>query len=238
MEAFIMIRIAIVEDEKQSSDLLCQMISRYASETETDMETVAYPSAVAFLTNYQASFDIVFMDIEMPYLNGMEGAAKLREIDHTTLLIFATNLGQMAAMGYSVEAFDFIVKPISYEILRDKLKRAVLRLKQNRINNVSFKSRGAIITLPSSEIRYLEVRNHQMIIHADSGDYPVYGAMSGMCRQLEPLGFSLCNSCYLVNLRFVRKVEKYSVTVGADVLQISHPRKKAFLQALNDYIGG
>lgn len=233
-----MIRIAIVDDEKQASDLLRQLLLRYSSETKTEIETVSFSGAVTFLTNYQASYDIVFMDIEMPHMNGMEGAARLREIDHTTLLIFATNLGQMAAMGYSVEAFDFIVKPVSYEILREKMNRAVRRLEQSRINNVSFSSDGAKITMPASEIHYLEVRDHQLVYHTDSGDYPSYGTMSAMCRQLEPLGFSLCNNCYLVNLRFVRKVEKFTVTVGTAELQISRPRKKAFLQALNDYIGG
>ena len=233
-----MYRIAIVDDEREAAETLRGMIQRYAEDTGTPIETVLYANAVLFLTNYQANFDMVFMDIEMPYLNGMEGAARLREIDHTTLLIFATNLGHMAAMGYSVEAFDFVVKPFKYEMLRGKLKRAFERIERSRVCNVSFNSDGARLTMPASEIRYVEVADHQLVYHTDSGDYPAYGTMTRVREQLEPLGFSLCNNCYLVNLRFVRKVEKYSVTVGSDVLQISHPRKKAFLQALNDYIGG
>ena len=233
-----MIRIAIVDDEREAAEALQGMISRYAEEKGVAIETILFSNAVLFLTNYQANYDIVFMDIEMPYLNGMEGAAKLREIDHTTLLIFATNLGHMAAMGYTVEAFDFVVKPFSYDTLSGKLKRAFDRLERSKVLNVSFSSDGARLNMPHSEIRYLEVMDHQLIFHTDSGNYPVYGTMAKMREQLEPLGFSLCNNCYLVNLRFVRKVEKYTVTVGNDVLQISRPRKKAFLQALNDYIGG
>lgn len=233
-----MYRIAIVDDEAGAADGLRALIARYAAEVGLDVETVWYATAVAFLSNYQANFDIVFMDIEMPYLNGMEGAAKLREIDHTTLLIFATNLGQMAAQGYTVEAFDFIVKPIAYETLRFKLKRAFERLAREKGRNVTFASDGAKFVMPASEIQYLEVADHQLVFHTDSGNYPVYGTMAKMREQLEPLGFFMCNSCYLVNLRFVRKVEKYAVTVGNDVLQISHPRRKAFLQALNEYIGG
>ena len=233
-----MLRIAIVDDERDAAEALQGLLARYAGETGIAIETVLFSNAVAFLTNYQANYDIVFMDIEMPYLNGMEGAARLREIDRTTLLIFATNLGHMAAMGYSVDAFDFVVKPVSYETLRGRMKRAVERLERDKVCNVSFNSDGARMTMPASEIRYLEVADHKLLFHTDTGLYPAYGTMAKMRQQLEPLGFSLCNNCYLVNLRFVRKVEKYTVTVGADVLQISHPRKKAFLQALNDYIGG
>ena len=233
-----MLRIAIVDDEKAAVDTLDGMISRYAKETGVAMETVRFSNAVAFLTNYQANYDIVFMDIEMPHLSGMEGAERMRQLDHTTLLIFATNLGHMAAMGYSVDAFDFVVKPFSYETLCGKLRRALERLEKNKVHNVSFSSEGARFNMPHSEIRYLEIIDHQLIFHTDSGNYPVYGTMAKMREQLEPLGFCLCNNCYLVNLRFVRRVEKYMVTVGNDVLQISRPRKKAFLQALNDYLGG
>ena len=233
-----MVRIAIVDDEREAAEALDGMISRYAKEAGVAIDTILFSNAVLFLTNYQANYDIVFMDIEMPHLNGMEGAERMREIDHTTLLIFATNLGHMAAMGYSVEAFDFVVKPFSYETLCGKLRRALDRLEKSKVHNISFNSEGARLSMPHSEIRYLEVMDHQLIFHTDSGNYPVYGTMAKMREQLEPMGFSLCNNCYLVNLRFVRRVEKYTVTVGNDVLQISHPRKKAFLQALNDYIGG
>lgn len=81
-----------------------------------------------FLTNYQPRFDIIFMDIEMPYINGLESAEKLRQSDKGTLLIFTTNLGHVAAKGYEVEAFDFVVKPLHYESLYLKLNRAVARL--------------------------------------------------------------------------------------------------------------
>src|SRR5699024_1579554 len=100
----------------------------YAEEKGLNIVIDTYQNAVVFLTNYQARFDVIFMDIEMPYINGMEGACKLREIDKATLLIFTTNLGHMAVKGYEVEAFDFVVKPLHYESLRLKLNRAVARL--------------------------------------------------------------------------------------------------------------
>ena len=84
----------------------------------------------------------------------------------------------------------------------------------------------------------MEVKDHLLVYHTEEGDFPVYGTISSLREQLEPLGFSLCNNCYLVNLKHVRKVCKLTLTVGEDELLISRPRRKAFLDALNNYIGG
>ena len=233
-----MVRIAIVEDEQEAAENLKALILRYDRENSREAEIAEYRNAVAFLTNYPANFDIIFMDIEMPHLNGLDAAAKLREIDKTTLLIFATNLGHMAARGYEVEAFDFIVKPVQYDALKLKLNRAFAKLYQMQEKDVSFTSEGAKIRMPAASVRYVEVRDHQLIFHTAEGDYPAYGTMSSIAEHLHPLGFSLCNNCYLVNLKHVRRIQKFTVMVGDDALQISRPRRKTFLEELNNYIGG
>lgn len=233
-----MIRVAIVEDEEKAAAHLESLLLRYSRENDCAIDVSKFSNAVSFLANYSAVFDLIFMDIEMPHLNGLDAAAKLRETDKTTLLIFATNMGHMAVRGYEVEAFDFVVKPVQYDALRLKLKRAFAKLAQMRGNDISFTSEGARIRLPSAEVKYIEVRDHQLIYHTAEGDYQVYGTMSALKEQLEPMGFFLCNNCYLVNLKHVRKVQNFTVTVGGDELQISRPRKKAFLEALNNYIGG
>ena len=233
-----MYRIAIVEDEEESAQQLQAMVQRYASETGEHTEVILYQNVVVLLTNYKANFDLIFMDIEMPHINGMEGAARLREIDKNTLLIFATNMGHMAPQGYEVEAFDFIIKPLHYDSLRLKLRRAFTRIAQQKEDKISFLSKGSRFYMKASEVRYIEVLDHQLVYHTESGDYPVYGTMSKIRTQLEPLGFSQCNSCYLVNLRYVQRVQNYTVALPGIMLQISHPRRKAFMEALNNYIGG
>lgn len=233
-----MIRVAIVEDEKEASANLKALLLRFAQENDCRIETTEYNNAVSFLTNYTAGFDIIFMDIEMPHMSGLDAAAKLRETDKTTLLIFATNLGHMAARGYEVEAFDFIVKPVQYDALRMKMKRALTKLSQMKSNDLSFTSEGVKIRMPSASVRYVEIRDHQLLYHTEEGDFQAYGTMSAVREQMEPHGFSLCNSCYLINLKHVRRVQKFTVTVGEDELQISRPRRKDFLEALNNYIGG
>ena len=230
--------VAIVEDDTQDEEQLQSLLARYAEENSLCIDSSIFQNAIVFLTNYQPRFDLIFMDIEMPYLNGMEGAEMLRRIDKTTLLIFTTNLGHMAVKGYEVEAFDFVVKPLQYDSFRLKLKRAVSRLELQSGEKLIISSGGSKICLNTANLYYVEVSDHQLVYHTTEGDFTAYGSMSKVRTRLEPLGFSLCNNCYLVNLRYVRHVHNHTVTVGQAELVISHPRRKVFLEALNHYIGG
>ena len=69
-------------------------------------------------------------------------------------------------------------------------------------------------------------------------DVEAYGSMKKVMEELPNNTFALCNNCYYVNLYYVTSVEGYLVSIGEIQLQISHPRKKSFMKALNDYVGG
>jgi DNA-binding LytR/AlgR family response regulator len=84
----------------------------------------------------------------------------------------------------------------------------------------------------------VEVSRHQLTYHTAVGNYTAHGTMSQLREQLEPLGFSSCNNCYLINLKYVQRVQGFVVTVNGEELQISHPRKKLFMESLNQYISG
>ena len=233
-----MVRIAIVEDEQALAVALRDMLLRQAPEVHHSFDVSCFENAEDFLTVQRGRFDLVFMDIQMPGLNGMEAAAKLRETDRATVLIFVTSLAQYAVAGYEVEASDFLLKPVDPAALSLCLRRALRQLEARTEKKLALNVEGLRVYLPVSELRYVEVRNHQLIYHAESGDYQTYDAMSKVQKELEDLDFFRCNSCYLVNLRYVTKVDKNTVWVKDEPLQISHPKKKAFMEALNRYIGG
>jgi len=237
MENPYMIKVAIVEDEQSEADILSENIIRFGKENNLEFEFNYFKNAVIFLTNYKPIYDVVFMDIEMPHLNGMEAARKFREVDDVTMLIFVTNVAHMAAHGYEVDAFDYIIKPVSYSSLTLKLKRACRKLDSVNDKKVILSSAGTRICLSANDITYVEVADHKLIYHTEDGEYNSYGTMSKAVEQLGSESFSLCNNCYLVNLRYVKKIEKYTAFVGNEELLISHPRKKAFMDALNKYIG-
>ena len=113
-------KIAIVEDTKIHVKQLESHLDRYQQEEGETFEVFTFSDGLKFLDSIKQGYDIIFMDINMPYIDGMETAKRLREIDRYACLIFITELSQYAISGYEVAAFDFVVKPVSYEMFRPK----------------------------------------------------------------------------------------------------------------------
>ena len=109
-----MIRIGIVGDEKQERDQLKQALARFGAENGTELNVQEFDCAAVYLAAQDRDFDILYLDIDMPQMSGMELAEKIRETDQDVILIFCTNLQQFALNGYSVGALGFIVKPIQW----------------------------------------------------------------------------------------------------------------------------
>lgn len=231
-------RVAIVEDDAGAADILCGFIEKFAENYAEDIVITRFTDGITFLTNYRSKFDIVFMDIELPDLNGMETAQKLREIDNVVTLIFVTNMAQFAVKGYEVNAFDYIVKPVTYSNFIVKFRRALENVKLRGDYKVKVVTGDGMVCINASELKYIEVMNHRLVYHTVDKDIVSYGQLKKIEAPLLNMGFVRCNSCYLVNLRFVSAINGFTAVVGEEELTISHARKKDFLVALADYLGG
>lgn len=98
-----MLHVAVVEDETEYRGLIQEMVGRYAKEYDLQIQTTAFQDGRELVQNYQ-KFDILLMDIEMPHLNGMEAAQKIRGLDKEVVIVFITNMAQYAIKGYEVDA--------------------------------------------------------------------------------------------------------------------------------------
>ena len=103
-----MVNIAIVEDNENEANRLLEYLDRYAAENNELFSYRYYPEANAFLEERERTFDIVFMDIMLPGINGMEAAQRLRKSNSRTVLIFVTNMTSYAIKSYEVDALDYI----------------------------------------------------------------------------------------------------------------------------------
>ena len=124
-----MIKIAIVEDTPAEAQTLSDSVAAFFKKEGAAFECTVYGDAMSFLTGYKSVYDMVFMDIELPLLDGMTAAEKLRKFDKKILLIFVTNMAQFAVKGYAVDAFDYIVKPVRYQNFEMKMKKALARIR-------------------------------------------------------------------------------------------------------------
>lgn len=230
-------KIAILEDDNEAGRLLSEYFLKYGEEKNIKFEIKIYSLVKDFIDKYVTS-DLVLIDIELPDGNGFETSTLLRKHDKDVMIIFVTNMAQYAIKGYEVSAFDFIVKPVNYYKLSMKIDRAMVNLKakkKSQQKKMLIKTIKENITISPSEIYYIEVMGHSLIYHTIYGDYEVYGTMNKASKELENEQFEFCNRCYFVNLAHVNSVKGYECKVGNDIIQISHLKKKNFMEKLNNY---
>ena len=161
-------KIAVVDDNPKDGGRIKQYIERYALEQDQRFQVFLYASGLDFLDDMERNFDVVFMDIEMPHLDGIETARKMRERDDTTILIFITNLAQYAIHGYEVNAIEFMVKSVGYYNFSDKMTKALRFVKRNEEKVMLFKNSDTVAKIPVSQILYLEKDKNYIIFHTDS----------------------------------------------------------------------
>ncbi len=233
-------RIAILEDEQLFADELAGYIARFGEEYQTAVQCRHFQSGATFLSAYQPVWDLLLLDIEMPGMDGMTLARKIREIDQNVLLIFVTKVAKYAMAGYEIAALDYVLKPINYYAFSMKLRRVLHLLETRQKKHIVIQGNGFIRKIPAETIRYIDVLGHTISYHTPQGTLSSTGAKSirELERELLPEGFCKCNQCYLVNLQYVQSVEKDLVVLTeGEKLSISRNRKKAFMQALLDFWG-
>ena len=231
-----MIKIAIVEDTPAEAQALSDSVAAFFKKEGAAFECTVYGDAMSFLTGYKSVYDMVFMDIELPLLDGMTAAEKLRKFDKKILLIFVTNMAQFAVKGYEVAAFDFIVKPMSYYDFCIKMRRAVFSVRSRDDRFIVVPAEGGDLRIPVRDLQYIEVSGHNCRYHiAPHRVAEGRNTIRNLSALLAPYHFMRCNSCYLVNPSWISYVGGYTVRVGEDELQISHPRKKEFVREFNEW---
>ena len=229
-----MINIAVVEDNERERKIIAEYLKKFSPRFSVEL----FSSAVVFLTDYTPKYDIVFMDIDMPYLDGMSAAARMRKLDERTCLIFVTNLARYAIKGYEVSAFDFIVKPLTYANFTMKITRALNHLKTKSEKEILVKSGGNTVRIAVADIKWVEIRAHKITYHLVDKDIVSYGTLKDAESLISDKLFVRCNTCFLVNLRLVDAIKDNCAVVGGENLLISYPRRVEFKKALTDYLCG
>lgn len=231
-----MLRIAVVEDDKTYAAQLKEYLVRYGTEKNQKISVALFPDGEDIVTDYSAEFDIILMDVEMTFMDGMTTAERIREKDNEVVIIFITNMPQYAIQGYKVDAMDYVLKPISYFAFSQRIDRALTRVKKKEATYITVAQKGGKKKLNVDKICYVEVRDHDLIYHSTKGDIVTKSSMKEAEDTLGGTKFFRCNRCYLVNLEYVEDFRGNDVTVASDVIQVSRARKKAFMDALNDYM--
>lgn len=231
-------RVAIVDDDNTYSELLRSYVERFSKQDGCDITATVFNSGIDFVSDYTADYDIVFLDIEMPMMDGLTAAKKIREIDDYVSIVFVTNMAQYAIRGYEVNAIDFVVKPVEYFNFADKLRKAATFAERRKEKDIVLVREEGIVRLPVSKIYYTEKEKNYLVYHSEQGVYRARGTMTETEKQFDGTSFSRCSSGCLVNLKYVETTTQNTVFVHGEELPVSRNRRKDFITDLIKYLGG
>ncbi len=233
-----MIQIIIAEDDPKCFQELSQFLADYSNETGHIFQITHYDNGEDLVEHYKPGYDLLLLDIEMPFINGMEAAGHIRKIDPEVVIIFVTNLAQYAIQGYAVNALDYVLKPLNYFSFSQRLTRALRYVRKRENHYITVTVKGGPLKLEISSIYYIERQGNYLTVHTRDGIYTVLTTIQQMENTLQDKGFLRCNRGYLVNLAYVTGLQDGCAVVHGEKLLISRGRKAVFLKALADYVGG
>lgn len=231
-------KVAIVDDEQEMRQQLAEYIRQFSEESGVELECVPFPSGDEFLKQYRLIFDIIIFDIDMPGTNGIDTARKLRELDQNVTVIFVTNIAQYAIQGYEVDAVDYILKPLNYIDFSMKFHRTVAKAEQKKEHILQIETAEGIRRLRVSAIIYVEVLAHYLHYHTTKRVYNVRGNISDVEKELLKYNFVRIHRSYIINLKYVSKVQSQAVTVQEQVLPVGRAYKDILKQEYLKYVRG
>lgn len=233
-----MIKIAVVDDEKKERDAMLAFFQKLQAKIKEELWVLSFSSGDEFLEVFDDSFDLVCLDIDMEGRDGISTAKEVRNRESDVTIIFITNMAQMAIRGYEVQALDFVLKPVNYYSFALKMRNAINIISSKKEKNIILHTSGGVQKISTDQLLYIEVSAHYLCYHTTRGEFRQKSSLKEVEKKLEGLSFKRCNSCYLVNLKYVDGVGRDEVMIGRDCLKISRPKKKEFLQSLANYMGG
>lgn len=162
-------KIAIIEDNEIEQNHLENLTIDYFLGEDLLSETHLFNSAEDFFASWPLDLDIILLDIQLGQLNGVEAAAKVRETDERVAIVFVTNNPQYSLAGYSVDALDYLIKPVTKDFLERVLAKAIRRLGNMDRNFLTIHNRDGYHVVHPKDVNYIEFINRKTILHTNTG---------------------------------------------------------------------
>ena len=206
-------RVAIVDDSSVDAAFVEEILNTWAKTQQVVVQPERFPSAEKFLFRYadDKAWDILLLDIEMGAMDGVTMAKKVRTHNEAVQIVFITGYSDYIAEGYEVAALHYLMKPVNKDKLFSVLDRALEKRKQEE-RCLNLESAGEMVRIPFYEIRYLDVRQNYVTIHAKQ-DYTVKRTLGDFEKELDDR-FCRVGRSMILNLKYIQRVTKTEVRLS------------------------
>lgn len=235
-----MLRIGICDDEIGARDALRLLLEKLlrGEDGKVFYDFSSGEGVVEWLKKHAGELDLLFLDVELGGISGMEAAKRIREKDTGLMLAFVTGYSDFVFDGYAVGALDYLVKPVRKDRLKEVLARARELLESRRPQTFVVKNSEGMYRIDKKDILYLQSDRRLVRVLTESREYSYYGRLDEAQAALGP-GFVRIHQRYLVRAGAVSKIESGRVTVGNADLPVSRALRGDAMAALaRDLIGG
>lgn len=208
-------KIAVIEDIQVHGDLIVSYIKKWSAKKKINLSLKQFESAESFLFQWEeeADFDILFVDIQMSGMNGMEMAKKIRNKDKNIIIIFTTGITDYMEEGYEVEAMHYLLKPISEDKVTACLDRAAKKRKPEKYILVHTSEEALKINI--LQIYYAEAMGHGCRLRLEREDknkfIEIRENISQMENMLEKTEFIKCHRSYICRIKGISRIDKTTV---------------------------
>lgn len=234
-----MIEVAICEDSRMDRELLYKIISVLMSDRGLEFRIDTYESGESLVTGYSnRPYDLIFLDILMGEINGMEAGKKIRELDQMVEIIYCTSSKDFAIAAYEIHSLGYLLKPYESAKIGALIDYYVQRHPQENQNFIQVKSKRKSVIIPYKDIIYMESDNKVVYIHTTSqGDVKVYGKLDSFESQMKDERYLRCHQSYLVNMGFVAGlIDSDFVMINDDVIPIRKSGRKILIKKYEEFL--
>lgn len=203
-------RIAVVEDEMNQYEYVKKRLTEWSEQSGESITVTHVTCAEEYLISYNQpdTFDVLFLDVYMKQMNGMELAKEIRKYDREVQMVFLTGVSDYVFEGYEIGAVRYLLKPVEQGKLAETMAVCLEKMKQRSDDYISFKYQGETLRLLRSDICYVEVFGHYLRMVTKSAVYEWKDSLQSMRSKLDSDRFAEANRSTIVNLEYVNKITR------------------------------